>query len=184
MEILLREVSTGQKNPVQETKLTIVNPDENAPYRQIKISVIPEWLSSICNECGNDAYPSEYYKGGRPTLVQVDSKNPEVLCDACREKLIKTKDARILAKVDVPPNADKIILHGYIEWSVTGDRWYSVSQRRIEIYSNLQKSKRELYIATNLIFNALHSGRTLRGKAQYNKDAKILRLNVDSFTLQ
>lgn len=182
MEILLRQVDKGQKSVKKEVKLTVFKPEKNSPFNQLIITACPDWLDTTCSDCGKDAYPSKYYRGGKPTLVKIDSALPKVLCDNCRKKL-QSKSKRMLMEHEIPPDPDKLVWHSRIEWSVNGDRWYGVSQRNIKPYSSLKLDKRELTIRSNKISNALYRGGTLKGKGSYDKDKKELSINVDSFNI-
>ena len=161
--------------------MTVFKSSKRTKFKELLITPCPEWLETTCIECGNDAYPSKFYANERPTLIQLDDVGPMVLCDICREKFFKPIGKRQLLTKEVPPNQDRLVLRGRIEWSVNGDKWYGLKHRNIIPYSNLSKDKNKVIMTANKLLNKMYEGKVVRGKAQYHKETQILKLNIDSF---
>ena len=180
IEIMMRQVNAGQRSQSQTLVMTVFEPDDDSPFKQLRITACPDWLETKC-KCGAEAYPSKFFKGGTATLVQIDNEAPVVMCDKCRENLVRSTGKRILMTKDIPPSQDRLMLRGRVEWSVNGDRWYSVKHSNIKPYSTVVSEKRLLIMKANTVFNKLNNGGTIKGKAKYDKETKILELNIDSF---
>lgn len=95
------------------------------PKKQFKMVLLPlppeEWVGKqICSVCG-----------GEPKFLQ---ENMQPICQKCIHQIMTGLNKKESNAETSIPITTEIVAHSRFEWSVDGEKWYSLMGRNIKIY--------------------------------------------------
>lgn len=131
------------------------------PTRSFKMAIYPlppdEWVGKqTCSICG-----------GKPDFIQGDSKP---ICKACIKRIMNGLNKKeSTTETSVPITMD-IVTSTRFEWSVDGDKWYSLYGR------NIKPNRPELFLKE--LRTSILESRPMAVEADYEKETRTMTITL------
>lgn len=132
-----------------------------APQKQFKMKLFPlppiEWVGEQkCSVCG-----------GKPNFLQ---ENMTPICLKCIDQLTRGITKKEVKQETSIPITWEVITHSRFEWSLDGDKWYSVMGKNIKV------DKRELFLSE--LKKSITEKHAMFVEADYEKETKTMTITL------